>query len=123
MTDVKTSDVPADLRDGWPVGDPEEAGFDPVVLANMKQRIADGKLDNVHAVLIARGGVLVYEQYSAGKDQNGLEAPAHVAVDAATRHNGNSITKSVHLAPDRHIAGAEMDLRPRCAGLLVFSGI
>ena len=95
MTRTNLSDAPADLGDGWPVGDPMQAGLDRIILADMRQRIAEGKLDNVHAVLIARNGALVYEQYSAGKDQNGLAAPAHVTFDAATRHNGNSITKSV----------------------------
>ena len=51
--------------------------------------------DNVHAIIVARDGVLVYEQYAAGQDQYGLEPAKHTVFDAATRHNGNSMTKSV----------------------------
>ena len=38
---------------------------------------------------------LVYEQYAAGQDQNGLEPAKHATFDATTKHNGNSMTKSV----------------------------
>jgi CubicO group peptidase (beta-lactamase class C family) len=92
---VSTSDIPADLQDGWMVGDPGEAGFDSAMLADMRRRIAEGELDNVHAVLIARDGALLYEQYAAGEDRNGLAPPVHTNFNASTRHNGNSITKSL----------------------------
>src|ERR1700744_4805437 len=95
MQRVKASYVPADLQDGWRVEDPGEAGFDSAMLADMRRRIAEGELDNVHAVLIARDGALVYEQYRAGEDRNGLAPPVHTEFDASTRHNGNSITKSL----------------------------
>jgi CubicO group peptidase (beta-lactamase class C family) len=92
---VTTAGIPADLDDGWVVGDPGEAGFDATMLADMRRRITEGELDNVHAVLIARDGVLAYEQYRAGEDRNGLAPPVHTVFDASTRHNGNSITKSL----------------------------
>lgn len=95
VTSDNASDIPLDLRDGWRVGDPARHGFDPTVLKDMRRRVAAGRLDNVHAIIVARDGVLVYEQYAAGQDQNGLAAATHVVFDAATRHNGNSMTKSV----------------------------
>ena len=95
MTSESVSDSPADLHDGWRVGDPARHGFDPAVLQDMRRRVADGRLDNVHAIIVARDGVLVYEQYASGQDQNGLEPATHMVFDAATRHNGNSMTKSV----------------------------
>jgi CubicO group peptidase (beta-lactamase class C family) len=95
MTSESVSDIPADLHDGWRVGNPARHGFDPVPLQDMRQRVANGRLDNVHAIIVARDGVLVYEQYAAGQDQYGLEPAKHTVFDAATRHNGNSMTKSV----------------------------
>jgi CubicO group peptidase (beta-lactamase class C family) len=89
------SDIPADLHDGWRVGDPARHGFDAARLRDMRQRVAAGRLDNVHAIIVARDGVLVYEQYAAGRDSNGLEPATHTVFDATTRHNGNSMTKSV----------------------------
>lgn len=86
---------PSKLEDGWLVGRPAGHGFDPAILQDMRRRVVEGKLDNVHAIIVARDGVLVYEQYAAGQDQNGLEPATHATFDATTRHNGNSITKSV----------------------------
>jgi CubicO group peptidase (beta-lactamase class C family) len=88
-------DCPANLQDGWPVGYPEQYGFDPTILKDMRRRVSEAKLDNVHAIIVARDGVLVYEQYSAGEDQVGLAPAVHTTFDATTRHNGNSMTKSV----------------------------
>ncbi|HEV2155142.1 serine hydrolase [Bradyrhizobium sp.] len=95
MTSESVSDSPEDLRDGWRVGNPTWHGFDPALLQDMRRRVADGRLDNVHAIIVARDGVLVYEQYAAGQDQNGLEPAKHTVFNAATKHNGNSMTKSV----------------------------
>jgi CubicO group peptidase (beta-lactamase class C family) len=88
-------DRPTNLQDGWSVGDPAQFGLDPILLQDMKRRVADGQLDNVHAIIVARNGVLLYEQYAAGLDQKGIEPAAHAVFDATTRHNGNSMTKSV----------------------------
>src|ERR1700736_4257174 len=88
-------DRPTNLQDGWSVGDPAQFGLDPILLQDMKRRVADGQLDNVHAIIVARNGVLLYEQYAAGLDQKGIERAAHAVFDATTRHNGNSMTKSV----------------------------
>ena len=86
---------PAKLKDGWLVGHPAGNGFDLALLQDMRRRVVEGKLDNVHAIIVARDGVLVYEQYAAGQDQNGLEPAKHATFDATTKHNGNSMTKSV----------------------------
>src|SRR5215471_2258083 len=85
---------PSKLEDGWLVGRPAGHGFDPAIFQDMQRRVVEGKLDNVHAIIVARDGVLVYEQYAAGQDQNGVEPATHTVFNAATRHNGNSMTKS-----------------------------
>ncbi len=83
------------IEDDWPIGEPRHFGLDPAILGDMRLRISEGKLDNLHAILIVRKGALLYEQYMSGKDQNGRAAPETVTFDAKTRHNGNSMTKSV----------------------------
>ncbi len=47
---------------------------------------------NVHAVLVARHGVLVYERYFTGEDPPQL---GPVTFDANTKHNLRSVSKSV----------------------------
>jgi CubicO group peptidase (beta-lactamase class C family) len=64
-------------------------------LASMDERIAETNGANVHAIIVARDGVLVHERYFAGEDQVGREPPVRVTFDAATKHNVNSATKSV----------------------------
>ena len=50
-----------------------------------------GRLDNVHAIIVARDGVLVYEQYAAGQDQYGLEPAKHTS--CSTRRRGTMATR------------------------------
>ena len=45
---------------GWPVAAPDDVGLDPQSLCTLAQRLDLAKEDNVHAVLIARHGKLVF---------------------------------------------------------------
>jgi hypothetical protein len=45
---------PSKLEDGWLVGRPAGHGFDPAILQDMRPRVVEGKLDNVHAIIVAR---------------------------------------------------------------------
>jgi CubicO group peptidase (beta-lactamase class C family) len=78
---------PSDLHDGWVVGAPAQQGLDPTRLCAMEKGISAGRLANVDSILVVRHGVLVYERY--------FEHPSHRSFDAATRHDGYSMTKSV----------------------------
>ena len=64
-------------------------------LASMDKRLAATPGANVHAIVVARDGVLVHERCYTGEDQDEPRAPARVTFDATTRHNVNSATKSV----------------------------
>jgi CubicO group peptidase (beta-lactamase class C family) len=84
------------IDDGWPLGSPGQYGLDGALLLEMEQRLARSKRPNLHAVIIVRGGVLVYERYFAGEDQrDASEPPALVVFDPTVKHNLNSATKSV----------------------------
>ncbi|MBK6007645.1 serine hydrolase [Ramlibacter ginsenosidimutans] len=91
--------VPQAGVDGWPVVFPDEDTFiDRAALC----RMADGLVAsgaNIHAVLVAHRGKLVFERYFTGLDEvPGYifgERIANVTFDAATLHNVKSVSKSV----------------------------
>jgi CubicO group peptidase (beta-lactamase class C family) len=86
---------PAELPDGWPVAAPEDQGLDPVAICAIGPRFEAWKEANVHAVVVIRHGVLVYERYFAGEDERWGRPLGRVAYDARMRHDLRSITKSV----------------------------
>src|SRR5581483_5183363 len=87
--------IPPARDDSWPVDSiNEDKLIDRAALCRMADRlVASGA--NVHAVLVARSGKLVFERYFKGDDEiNGRRANS-VAFDADTLHNIKSATKSV----------------------------
>ena len=62
-------DAPAKLADGWSVSPPSEQGLDPALICAIGARLKDLSGANANGVVIARHGVLVYEQYFAATDQ------------------------------------------------------
>jgi CubicO group peptidase (beta-lactamase class C family) len=93
------SGVPAARDDGWPVVSVDDDKLiDRDALCRMCDRLVASNA-NVHAVLVARGGKLVFERYFKGAD----EIPGRfygtrveeVAFDADTLHNMKSVSKSV----------------------------
>lgn len=90
--------VPAARNDGWSVGSVNEDNLvDRTALCLMGDRLA--ATANVHAVLVARGGKLLFERYFKGAD----ETPGRlygsrvetVAFDADKLHSVKSVSKSV----------------------------
>lgn len=66
---------PPQLDDGWPVATPEEAGLSRDALEQFVRWIIDTSIDSVsvldtHAVLIARHGKLVLEEYFHGENRD-----------------------------------------------------
>ena len=83
---------PASLNDGWPTATPESVGLDDSRLCGIAARLAAA---NVHAVVIARHGQLVFEQYFAGYDQLWGTDRGPFEFDATTKHDMRSVSKSV----------------------------
>jgi CubicO group peptidase (beta-lactamase class C family) len=90
--------VPVARDDGWPVVSIDE---DKLVDRALLCRMADGlaATANIHAVLVARGGRLVFERYFSGSDEvpgrfYGRRAE-NVSFDADTLHDIKSASKSV----------------------------
>jgi len=95
--------VPMARRDGWAVAAVDgDALVDHDALCRLADRLAVLGDPNVHAVVVARDGKLVFERYFKGADQVpgpmvGLFGPQvkTVAFDADTLHNLKSVSKSV----------------------------
>jgi CubicO group peptidase (beta-lactamase class C family) len=84
------------MDDGWPVAPPEEHGLYAALLAEIGPRFEAWADANMHAILVARDGLLVYEHYFTGEDSHwGQGAIGRVAYDASMRHDLRSITKNV----------------------------
>lgn len=85
---------PAAIGDGWPTATPESVGLDGARLCGIAARLAASNA-NVHGVVIARRGTLVFEQYFPGYDEPwGMGGGRH-EFDATTRHDMRSVSKSV----------------------------
>ena len=91
--------IPVARDDGWPVASVnEDKLIDRAALCKMVDRLASNAA-NVHSVLVARGGKLVFERYFRGSD----EIPGriygrrveNVTFDADTLHDMKSVSKSV----------------------------
>ena len=88
--------VPAARDDGWPVASANDGKLIDrgAALCRMADRlVASGA--NVHAVVVARGGKLVFERYFKGSDEINGRRVESVAFDADTLHNIKSVSKSV----------------------------
>jgi CubicO group peptidase (beta-lactamase class C family) len=92
--------VPAARDDGWSVAAvTDDKLIDRAALCGMADRLAALGDPNIHAVLVARGGRLVFERYFKGSD----EVPGrfygsrveNISFDVDTLHNLKSASKSV----------------------------
>ncbi len=108
--------VPVARDAGWPVASINEGKLiDRGALCRMADRLAASSDANIHAVLVARSGKLVFERYFRGSD----EIPGriygrrveNVTFDADTLHDVKSVSKSVAslavgIAIDRGLIGS-----------------
>jgi CubicO group peptidase (beta-lactamase class C family) len=87
--------APSGKDAGWEIAQPADVGVDPTLLCSLVQRGADLKETNVHAILVARHGKLIFEQYYSGPDEKWGQQLGNVAFGPAVPHDLRSITKSV----------------------------
>jgi CubicO group peptidase (beta-lactamase class C family) len=98
--------------DGWPVTSVGEDNLiERAALCRMADRLAASGTANVHAVLVARGGKLVFERYFGGADEVNNRQVGNVTFDADTLHDMKSVSKSVAslalgIAIDRGLIGS-----------------
>lgn len=104
--------APASLDDGWTIATPDSVGMDGARLCGIAARLAL-RSSEVHSVVVARHGRLVFEQYFSGIDQPWGQPEGRIEFTATTKHDMRSATKSVTsllvgIAIDRKlIAGAD----------------
>ena len=90
------SGLPVARDDGWPVASlNEDKLIDRAALSRMADRLAASSDANIHAVLVARGGKLVFERYFRGADEIYGRPVGKVSFDADTLNNVKSVSKSV----------------------------
>ena len=88
--------VPVARDDGWPVASiNEDKLIDRAALCRMADRLAASSDANIHAVLVARSGKLVFERYFRGSDEIYGRPVGKVTFDADTLNNVKSVSKSV----------------------------
>lgn len=108
----QTCGSPAALDDGWTSASPDSVGMDGERLCGIAARLAL-RSSEVHSVVVARHGRLVFEQYFAGIDQPWGHKADRIEFTATTKHDMRSASKSVTsllvgIAIDRKlIAGAD----------------
>jgi CubicO group peptidase (beta-lactamase class C family) len=81
--------------DQWPVAAPESVGLASATLCAMVKWLNGSKESNVHAVLVARHGALVFEHYFSGGDEAWGRPLGNVAFGPEVRHDERSVTKSI----------------------------
>ena len=84
---IRPAACPAKLDDGWTIASPDSVGLDGKRLCTIAARLKLTDSD-IHAVVIARHGKLVFEQYFAGIDQpwGKPEAQLRLRRDDHARH-------------------------------------
>jgi CubicO group peptidase (beta-lactamase class C family) len=87
--------IPVARDDGWAVVSVNDDKLvDRGALCRMADRLVASSV-NVHAVLVARGGKLVFERYFKGSDEINGRRVESVAFNADTLHNIKSATKGI----------------------------
>jgi CubicO group peptidase (beta-lactamase class C family) len=81
--------------DQWPVAAPESVGLDSASLCSLTKWLKESRQSNVHAVLVARHGALVFEQYFSGSDEILGRPVGEVAFGPETLHDERSVSKSI----------------------------
>jgi CubicO group peptidase (beta-lactamase class C family) len=117
--------APQERDDGWAVAAPDTVGLDPARICAIAARLTEANA-NVHSVLVARHGKLVFEHYRAGEDESLGRSLGTVAYAADVAHDLRSISKSVTSllvgialegAPDRTLDAPVLDFFPQYAEL------
>jgi CubicO group peptidase (beta-lactamase class C family) len=90
-----TCDPPRSRDDGWKVAAPETVGLDAATLCGLVPRFDTWKEADLHAVLVARHGTLVFEHYFQGADEHWGQSLGIVTFGPDVKHDLRSITKSV----------------------------
>src|SRR5262249_48792603 len=87
--------APATMPDGWATAAPGEGDLDPGRLGTVVAWLDHLPNANVHSILVARRGALVFEHYRRGADERWRDPLPEATHGPATKHDLRSATKSV----------------------------
>ena len=87
--------APLEADGEWPTGSPEQAGLDAAILCSLNETLDTSPEMNVHAVVVVRGGKLIYETYRRGLDYRWSLPLGMVTHTPQMLHDVRSISKSV----------------------------
>jgi CubicO group peptidase (beta-lactamase class C family) len=105
-------EVPADLGDGWQVGDLADEGFDTQIIAGMMNQVLDGRYEGIDSVVIARNNKLLLYWYDRDRELD--EFDDWINNSTRERHILHSTSKSftsalIGIAIDQgHIESAQV---------------
>jgi CubicO group peptidase (beta-lactamase class C family) len=85
--------APHTLDDGWQTDAPDAHGFDGSRLCAVADRLQEA--DDVHSIVVARHGRLVFERYFAGYDEPWGHESKRYEFGATTKHDMRSVSKSI----------------------------
>jgi len=86
---------PETRADGWTTANADSLGVDAKRLAALTQSVRAWPELGVHAIVIERGGRLIYEEYFDGFDERWGQPLGRVTMSATQLHDIRSVTKSV----------------------------
>lgn len=78
-----------------PITPSSESGVDSIVINDFTTKIEKQEYPNIHSVLVAKNGSLIYEKYFSGNDQNYGKDIGTIHHKDTTLHDLRSISKSV----------------------------
>lgn len=92
---ANTCGSPVEADGEWPTATPEGAGLNAALLCSLNQKLDASPEMNVHAVIVVKGGKLVYESYHAGEDQKWGRELGLTSYTPKMPHDVRSISKSI----------------------------
>jgi CubicO group peptidase (beta-lactamase class C family) len=87
--------APLQVSQDWQTATSVEANLDEQVLCSLNQKLDASPEMRIHAVVVLRGGKLVFETYRKGDDENWDTKLEQVAFTPETLHDVRSVSKSV----------------------------
>ena len=86
--------APPGQPQAWKTARPDEAGLSAGILLQLTDAAVERDFAGLHALLIVRGGKLVFERYFPGTDERWGETLGVVSHGPTLLHDVRSVTKS-----------------------------
>src|ERR1700686_3316244 len=84
-------DRPSPGSDGWAVAAPSDTGLDPATLCPVVSRFAEWRQADIHGIVVVLHGVLAFEHYFTGADQQYGTSIPDATFNADTLHDVRSV--------------------------------